>query len=142
MSADEGSEVPYDSREEEREHDRVQVFPQGEFVLLELVDEYEEETERSSRKGKVIVGSDEKPQKSFGNDVFEFGKVEEQPREHERGQEELEGVPDEKIRVDSEFSGKLVEHSEEKEERDREGDSESVDGYPEGEFDLRVHAGF
>lgn len=73
LSADEGSEVSYDSREEEREHDRVQVFPQGEFVLLELVDEYEEETERSSRKGKVIVGSDEKPQKSFGNDVFEFG---------------------------------------------------------------------
>lgn len=68
--------------------------------------------------------------------------MEEQSRKHERRQKQLEGVSDEEVRVDSELPGKLVEHSEEEEERDREGDAEGVDGYPEGKFDLRVHAGF
>lgn len=60
LTADERSQVSDYPGKEEGEHDRVEIFSQRELVLLELMDEDEEETEGSSRKGEAIVGSDEK----------------------------------------------------------------------------------
>lgn len=142
LPADEGSEVSDDSREEEREHDRIQVFSQRKFVFLQLMDEDEEESKRSSGKREVVVGSQEEPEESVGNHVAPFREEEKQPGEDECRQKERERVSNEEIRVDSEFSGKLVEHSEKEEERYRQRDSEGIDGDSERKFDLRVHAGF
>lgn len=142
LSADERSEISDDSREEERENDGIQIFSKSELVFFQTKREHEKKPERASREREVIVGSEEKPKKTVGNHVPPFRKKEEQPGKYERGKEEGERVSDKEVRVDSEFSGKLVEHSEKQEERYGERDTESIYGNSEGKFDLRVHAGF
>lgn len=139
LSPDEGAQIPDDSCEKEREDDRVEVFSKRELVLPEPVIQNEEESERPARQREVVVVGEEETEESDGNDVPPFRKEEKQPGKYERGQKERKYVPYEKIRVDSQFSGHLVEHPEKQEKREGERYAEGVYGDSE-EFELRVHA--
>lgn len=90
----------------------------------------------------MIVGGNEKSNESVRNDVAPFREKVEEPGKYEGRKEERENVADKEVRIDPQLSRKLVQHSKKQQERNRQGDPEGVDGYPEREFDLRIHAGF